>query len=120
MKNKGFTLIEVLIALTIIAVALTALMKATIFNVTGASRLKERMISHWVQEQGLLFVQLGLIGVKPNHITTESTVMLNQRWYWRIQYHKTALPSVQKISVVVSKKQSGPFNNALTGYRYTR
>lgn len=41
-KTSGFTLIEVLLALTIIAVALTALLKAIAQNVEHTQRIKEK------------------------------------------------------------------------------
>lgn len=40
--NKGFTLIEVLLALAVVAIALTALLKATSQDVANTQRIKEK------------------------------------------------------------------------------
>lgn len=41
---SGFTLIEVLLALTVIAIALTALLKATAQNTDNTHRIKEKQL----------------------------------------------------------------------------
>lgn len=118
--GPGFTLIEVLLALSIIAIALTALLKATAQNIVNTSRLKDKAISHWVALQGATMVQLGLITLTPGQESTEATQMFGQRWYWRISTLKTPLQSVSKISITVSKKQAGPFDSPLVAFRYER
>jgi general secretion pathway protein I len=45
MKRNGFTLIEILIALVILAVALSAAGRATSSAIDGARVLKERMLA---------------------------------------------------------------------------
>lgn len=114
----GFTLIEVLIALTIIAIALTALLKSTAQTVSSTQRLKEKSISHWVAMQGVSMIQLGLVAVKTNEEMTQVTNMLNQRWYWRVKITTTPIKSVEKITITVSKNQGGPFTSPLIAFRY--
>ena len=58
-NKKAFTLIEVLLALAVIAIALTALLKVTSQDVSYARRLKDKTLSHWVAKQGVSMVQLG-------------------------------------------------------------
>ncbi|WP_188883546.1 type II secretion system minor pseudopilin GspI, partial [Alicyclobacillus cellulosilyticus] len=82
---NGFTLIEVLLALAVLAIALTALLKATSQDVNYTQRIKERTISHWVAMQGVSAIQLGLITIPAGQPITEVTSMLNQNWYWRAQ-----------------------------------
>jgi len=117
-QDAGFTLIEVLIALTIIAIALTALLKSTAQTVSSTHRLKEKNISHWVAMQGVSMIQLGLIAVKTNEEITQVTNMLNQRWYWRAKVTPTLVKSVETITVRVSRNQSGPFTSPLIAFRY--
>lgn len=58
---KGFTLIEVLIALVIIAVALAAVMQSMNQSIRVASHVKTVMASHWAQMNALSEIQLGMI-----------------------------------------------------------
>ncbi len=117
MKQKGFTLIEVMIALAVIAIALTALMRATSYDVAYHQRLKETIISHWVAQQGVSMLQLGLIDVKGIQEKTEKTKFLGNDWYWRVRIMPTKIASVQQIEIRVSPHATGPFLNPLIAYR---
>jgi general secretion pathway protein I len=118
-SHLGFTLVEVLLALAIIGIALTALMKSSAQSVSNTQRLKEKTISHWIAVQGASMIQLGIIAVKTSEETTEVTSMLGQRWYWRAKISDTPIKSVQKITIRVSKNQAGPFTDPLIAFRYT-
>lgn len=117
-RSNGFTLIEVLLALAIIAIAFTALLKATSQDISGASRIKDKTISHWVATQGITLIQLGLLNSPNNQELSEVTTLFNQDWYWRASIKPTAIESVQQITVTVSKNQSGPFGDPVIAYRY--
>lgn len=116
-QQKGFTLIEVLLALSVIAIALTALFKATAQNVSHTQRIKEKTISHWVAMQGVSMVQLGLLQLG-NQEVTKVTSMLGQRWYWRVKLNSTLIKSVQQITITVSRNQAGPFRDPLVAFWY--
>ncbi len=117
-KSPGFTLIEVLLALCVIAIALTALIKSTAQTVTGTMHVKEKTISHWVAMQGVSMIQLGLLTMHGQQEITQSTTMLGQRWYWRARLQPTPVKHMQQISITVSKKQSGPFADELIAFRW--
>jgi len=57
--DSAFTLIEVLVALAIVAVALSAGMRALAQSADGASSLKARTLALWVAENRLARVHLG-------------------------------------------------------------
>lgn len=115
---SGFTLIEVLLALAIIAIALTALLKATAQNIENTQRIKEKVISHWIAMQGVSMIQLNLVQVTQSQESTQVTTMLGQRWYWRAKLSSTPLNKIQQITISVSLKQNGPFREELTAFRY--
>ncbi|KTD30646.1 MULTISPECIES: GspI family T2SS minor pseudopilin variant LspI [Legionella] len=116
-KQQGFTLIEVLLALSVIAIALTALFKATAQNVSHTQRIKEKAISHWVAMQGVSMIQLGLLQLGNQEIT-QVTSMLGQRWYWRARTDSTPIKSVHQITITVSRNQAGPFQDPLVAFWY--
>lgn len=118
-KNQtGFTLIEVLLALAVISIALTALLKSSAQNIVNTQRIKEKTISHWVAMQGVAMVQLGLLQVNTSQEVTQVTTMLGQRWYWRVRANSTPIKSMQQITITVSKNQAGPFGSPLVAFRY--
>ncbi|WP_269458321.1 GspI family T2SS minor pseudopilin variant LspI [Legionella waltersii] len=118
MKTNGFTLIEVLLALAIIAIALTALLKATSQDVENTSRIKEKTISHWIAEQGVNMIQLGLMQPNQSQESTQATTMLGEKWFWRAAVHSTPIKRLQRIVISVSQNQSGPFREELIAFRY--
>lgn len=119
LNYDGFTLIEVLLALAIIAIALIALLQVTSQNVANTARIKDKSISHWIAMQGVNMIQLGLVTANTSHEITQVTTLLGQRWYWRVKLADTPIKSVQMITIKVSKNQAGPFIEALTAYRYS-
>ncbi|AMQ27648.1 TPA: GspI family T2SS minor pseudopilin variant LspI [Legionella pneumophila] len=115
---SGFTLIEVLLALTVIAIALTALLKATAQNIDNTHRIKEKTISHWVAMQGVAMIQLNLLRTSQSQESTQATTMLGQKWYWRAKISQTPIKRMQQITISVSSKQAGPFREELIAFRY--
>lgn len=113
-------MVEVLIALSVIAIALTALLKAIAQNVENTHRIKEKTISHWVAMQGVTMVQLGLLQINQSQETTQDTTMLGQHWFWRVKVSTTPIKSVQLLTVSVSTQQIGPYREELHAFRYLK
>lgn len=62
---RGFTLIEVLVALTILAVALTAAMRAMGSMIDAGTSLQTRMLATWSAENHLAALRLGKVWPEP-------------------------------------------------------
>lgn len=117
-SKLGFTLIEVLIALSIIAIAFAALLKANGQNIRANDALERNAKQALVAEQALRMIQLELINPPEGRESTESIMLFNKRWYWRAYVQKSAIKGIQKIRITTSSKQNGPFTQAIIGYRY--
>lgn len=117
-NSPGFTLLEVLLALAIIAIAFAALLKANGQNIRLNTRLLSNTKQTIVAEQALRMIQLGIINPPEGRETTESMVLFNQRWYWRVLVEKSPINTILIIKISTSQKLSGPFTQAILGYRY--
>jgi general secretion pathway protein I len=118
-QRKGFTLIEVLIALAIISISLTAILKSNAASIATAERLYDKTVGHWVAVQAMNMIDLHLLTINPSEDKTNVTSLLGQKWYWRAHLSDSPIKDTQKLSILISKKQTGPFVEALSTLRVT-
>lgn len=102
----GFTLIEVLVALAILAVALGALVKASSEHTRNTHYLQERTLAHWVGQNLIARYEARLIA--PQRSTETGTArQANQDWAYRVEIAEEQpeapleLPPVLRIEVTV-------------------
>lgn len=115
---RAFTLIEVLLALSIIAIAFAALLKASSSDIINTERLRNKTLSHWVAMQALSMIQLGTINISNQELISEQSTILDKTFYWQAYVAKTDLKHVQRVEIKISLTQNGPFHSELIGYRY--
>ncbi|HLD84353.1 MAG TPA: type II secretion system minor pseudopilin GspI, partial [Coxiellaceae bacterium] len=82
-KSLGFTLIEVLIALFIIAIALAAVIRATNNGIRTAIHVRDTMAAHWVGLNVISELQIGAFQLPMDGGPLRGkSVMENQVWQW--------------------------------------
>lgn len=88
-KSQAFTLIEVMVALAIIAIALASLVKASGNNTRSAAYLKAKTLAHYVAMN-----EIEMLKIKqawPDRGTVNrSTEMAGREWFWTREIEKTA------------------------------
>lgn len=90
-QQKGFTLIEVLVALAVAAVALTGLTKVLGMSVKNQSSLEERMVASWVAQDALLREQFD--GARSEGLKVEQ---LGRTWQVQVLNEPTLLPEFEQ------------------------
>ncbi len=99
-KSCGLTLIEVLIALAIISIALTAIIKTTVENIRATRYLQDKMLATWVGQQVINEARVDLINLA-NENVEQATNFLGRNWYWQANEINTANLHIKKITVKV-------------------
>lgn len=101
---SAFTLLEVLVALIVIAVGLTAAIISSIEITRNSAHLQDKTYAHWVAENVINQRQIQSLASqpKPDQGTAE---MAGQPWQWQIQTKPSRLDKVQEITVTVSQNQ---------------
>lgn len=99
-RRRGFTLIEILVALAIIAVALAAGMRALAQSTNSATLLKQRTLALWIAQNRLAEAQLASSALAAGAREGEATQAGN-RFVWRELVSGTPNASFRKIEVTV-------------------
>lgn len=96
----GFTLIEVIVALGIIALGLAAVMMTSVSTSRTVGGLKERTFAHWVamNKMAELHVSKEWPSVKE---TKGSQELARHEWHWSMKVEKTEMDSMRKVFVRV-------------------
>ncbi|MBF0145613.1 MAG: type II secretion system minor pseudopilin GspI [Magnetococcales bacterium] len=99
-RHGGFSLIEVLVALVVLALVLGGVIKATGAHARNAAYLEDRTMAHWVAMNCI--VDRRLLNFFPNPGTQFGEEQLGRRmWYWRANISDTPEPDVRRIEVAV-------------------
>ena len=109
-SNRGFTLIEVIVALAIIATAMAAVMMTVSANVHNATGLKERTFAHWVAMNKMN--ELMILNEKewPEiKKSTGSVMMAKNEWFWEQEVEKTEVETVRRVYIRVRVKEDDEF-----------
>lgn len=96
-QNAGFTLIEVMVALTIIAISLSALLSTSGTQANSVSYLKHKTLAHWVAVNELTQLRIAKefpdLGDKKG-----STKMADNEWFWIRTTKKTEDKDARQIT----------------------
>lgn len=106
-NSCGLTLIEVLIALAIVAIAMTAVIKATSQTIRSTTYLQNKTIAMWVSSQVINEARVGVLRLPfaPDKLK-QHTKMLGQDWYWQAQQEATPNKRIAKITVQVFAREN--------------
>jgi general secretion pathway protein I len=108
--EAGFTLLEVMVALMIVAMALPALVTLVMAQVDGAAHVREKTYAMWVAENELTrFNMLNnktyFTNFKLPEKDSGKVVMMGMQWQWQIETSKDEripLPSIVKVDIGIS------------------
>lgn len=100
-RQSAFTLVEVLVALAIIAFGLIAVFGQLSQSATAATRLRDKTLAHWVAVDKLTGLRLS--GAFPSVGTSSDDVELaNRRWHYEIKISATDGAKLRRADVTVS------------------
>ena len=100
-RTRGFTLLEVLIALVVLALSLGAVIKATGDYTNNQSWLRDRTMATWVARNVL--VEFQLEGDWPGVGERKGTLeMGNREWRWLARISQTEEEQLRRLDVDVS------------------
>ncbi len=114
-RSRGFTLIEVLVALIIVSLSLTAI-TATISQLIDTSKImRERTYASWIAQNRIAEIRLDTGPVETG--TSNGTVeYANTDWRWRAVIEETGVDELYRIDVEVTLDSTGDTIRTVTGF----
>ena len=104
-STRGFTLIEVLAALVIVALGMMGVIQAVSQTVSNGSYLRDRTLAHWIAMNRLTEVRIA--GEVPEIDESSGEVeYAGQRWRWSMDVQQTPVESLRRIDVSVRRAEA--------------
>jgi general secretion pathway protein I len=113
-RSSGFTLIETLAALLVVAIAMAALWKGLLQGQYVSQELPDRILARWVAQNHLVTRQV--MGEWPDARTyTGTESMAGREWFWEEQVSDTTVSNMRRVTVTVGRSE-GSVLYQLEGY----
>ncbi len=99
-KQRGFTLLEVMLAMAVFAIAGVALLGVADNNYRHISHIEEQMFANWVASNQLVEVSLDKTW-PPRNNRKGKVEMAGRTWYWQQKVIKTANKELRAVNMQV-------------------
>jgi general secretion pathway protein I len=120
-RARGFTLIEVLVALAIVAIGMAAVMGAITSSAHTIAYMRDKMFAQWVAENQLATVRIA--GQMQQAGNSDGDLdYAGSKWHWRQEVAATEIPGVMRIDMHVRPADvkgddDGPWYTTMTGFQ---
>jgi type II secretion system protein I len=117
-REKGFTLIEVMVALVVLSIGLGALIASSSQNIRVYQRLQQRYIQSWTSLNLLNQIQLQQIKLSNTLPSTGSNFVKGIKCFWQVKKYPTPTPHLFKIEISTKMQAIGPYEHVYQAYYY--
>lgn len=108
-RRGGYSLMEAIVALFVLAVASTGLLMATQAHIDGVRGLEDRVVAQWIAENRLAELAVG-------ETSPDQVRMMNIDWIVRVDRRPTDDPDLQAVDILVSRVGAGSAAARLSGF----
>jgi len=97
-RQHGFTLIEVMVALTLIAISMTTLLSVSGQTTANATHFKQLTLGQWIAENKAAEYQIRNqfppVGRKEGNVN-----MADREWRWRVKVSNTENADIRRLDI---------------------
>jgi general secretion pathway protein I len=103
-RARGFTLVEVMVALAIVAIALPALLMALYQQIDDTAYLRDKTLAYMVAENKLAEIRLVIGSTRNLSAGKDSGLasMADRDWYWWVETKTTEVENFFRVDITVS------------------
>lgn len=117
-RQRGFTLVEVLVALMIVAMGLAALMVAVSGTARTSGYLRDKTLAQWIALNRLSEVRLNSSNKFAQNTDTAEVDFAGRTWHYDTKYFSTSIATMKRVVVRVyaggSKAKGNPLAESTT------
>ena len=114
-KSRGFTLIEVMVALVVAALALVAVMASISQMIDTGTAMRDRTYASWIAQNKI--AELRLANTEPEVSTSNGEVeFAGLDWGWTATISETGVQYLYRVDVGVSFAASDDVIRTVTGF----
>jgi len=114
-RLHGFTLIEVMVALVIIAISLTGMAVTMGGMLNNATALRERTYASWIAQNKI--IEMRVANVVPDVDATSGEIeYANAFWNWRAEVSESGVENLYRVDVEISRPGSTDPVRTVTGF----
>jgi general secretion pathway protein I len=114
-RQRGFTLIEVLIALAVLTICMSALIQAGGTRADHVGYLRDRTLAHWIATDRVTGFRLAEDWPATGTQQGE-TEMAGRTWSWQAEISETPEPAVRRVEVAVGVGEDGEPLSRVVGF----
>jgi general secretion pathway protein I len=103
-RDGGFTLLEILIALAILAIAFASIITVAANQSVNVGYLRDKTLAHWVAMNQITELQIGNKWPATGKQQGEEEMGL-RKWHWERNISKTPDDRVRKLEIAVFRQQ---------------
>ena len=106
MSSRGFTMVEVLVALAVLAIALGAAMRAGELGVVGFDQTRQRMMADWVASDRMAELRARRSWPEPG-VSEGNAEQNGQQFHWQQKVAPTPNFQFRRLAIKVVDKDGG-------------
>lgn len=113
--TRGFTLIEVMVALTIVAFSLTAVGASMSQMIDAATTMRDRTYASWIAQNKI--TEIRLANTIPDVGTSSGEIEFgNTNWEWNVAISESGIENFKRIDVSISLVGEDYVIRTVTGF----
>jgi general secretion pathway protein I len=116
-RPAGFTLLEVLVALAVLAIAMGAIIHAATQSINTTATLRDRTFAGWVARNQVNALLLELKPWPEEGSRAGSAELANRVWRWEARFYRTDDPDLRRLELTVRAGEAGTELGKLVAFK---